>query len=62
MFAEEVAAHESVEQVLDGFMLRRFERCKTGRRLVVAPQSGQSGAGEDQEGTMSSNLVPQVQA
>jgi 2-polyprenyl-6-methoxyphenol hydroxylase-like FAD-dependent oxidoreductase len=29
VLAEEVAAHESVEQVLDGFMRRRFERCKT---------------------------------
>ncbi|MEV4647377.1 FAD-dependent monooxygenase [Saccharopolyspora sp. NPDC049357] len=29
VLAEEVAAHDSVEQVLDGFMRRRFERCKT---------------------------------
>lgn len=29
VLAEEVAARESVEQVLDGFMRRRFERCKT---------------------------------
>ncbi|BBG01382.1 hypothetical protein PSA01_14670 [Pseudonocardia saturnea] len=33
-----------------------------GRRAVVAPHAGQSGAGDDQDGTIISKRLPQAQA